>query len=104
MKHYVRTAHGDLETYYSGSNKHPLQGGGQGNGAAGPMLIPISIILLNIIATVPINATLISAITLTTLTLSAIMYVNDTALTYYFDSQMYISQQSVMLSSIYLTW
>ena len=78
MKHYVRTAHGDLETYYSGSNERPLQGGGQGNGAAGSMWIAIGIILLDIIATVPINATLISAITLTTLTLSAIMYVDDT--------------------------
>ena len=78
MKHYVRTAHRDSNIYYTGTNKQPLQGDGQGNGAAGPMWIAISIVLLNIIVKVPINATLISAITLTTLTLSAIMYVDDT--------------------------
>ena len=78
MKHFVRTAHGDSSTYYSGTKTHPLQGGGQGNGAAGPMWIAISIILLSIIATVPINATLTSAITLMTLSISAIMYVDDT--------------------------
>ena len=77
MKHYVHTSHGDSITYYTGSNDQPLQGSGQGNGAAGPMWIAISVILLNIIATVPINATLVSAITLTTLTLSAKMYVDD---------------------------
>ena len=78
MKHFVRTAHGDSETHYEGSKSKPLQGGGQGNGAAGPMWIAISIILLNIIATVPINATLIASISLATLVMSAIMYVDDT--------------------------
>ena len=78
MKHFVWTAHGDLETYYEGSRHSPLQGGGQGNGAAGPMWIAISIILLNIIATVPINATLTASISLATLVMSAIMYVDDT--------------------------
>ena len=77
MKHYVRTAHGNSTDYYIGHPKRPLQGGGQGNGAAGPMWVAISIILLNVIATIPINATLISAMTLTTLTISAIMYVDN---------------------------
>ena len=78
MKHYVRTAHGDSNIYYTSTNERPLEGGGQGNGAAGPMWIAISIVLLNIIVTVPNNATLIFSITLTTLTLLAIMYVDDT--------------------------
>ena len=78
MKDSVWTAHGDSTSHYEGSPTHPLQGGGQGNGAAGPMWIAISIILLNIISTVPINATLIAAILLTTLVVSAIMYVDNT--------------------------
>ena len=78
MKHYVCTAHGDLTDYYRGDLKGPLQGRGQGNGAARPMWVAISIILLNVIVTIPINTTLVSAMTLTTLTISAIMYVDDT--------------------------
>ena len=42
------------------------------------MWIAISIILLNIIATVLINATLITSFSLTTLVMSAIMYVDGT--------------------------
>ena len=78
MRHYIRTAHGDSEDYYEGSPKKPLQGGGQGNGSAGPMWVAISIVLLSIIATVPFNATIISVISLATVTISAIMYVDDT--------------------------
>ena len=78
IKHYVQSGHGDSKTFYSGTQDKPLQGGGQGNGAAGPMWIAISIILLKIIATLSINATLIAEIFLTTLTLSAIVYVDDT--------------------------
>ena len=77
-KYEVRTAHGNSTSHYEGSLTHLLQGGGQGNGAAGPMWIAISIILLNIISTVLINATLIAAISLTTLVVSAITYVDDT--------------------------
>ena len=80
MKHFIRTAHGDSESYYEGTPQKPLQGGGQGNGAAGPMWIAISVILLSIIATVPFNATIVSAISLATITMSAIMYVDDTDL------------------------
>ena len=78
MRHYVRTAHRESDGHYTGSSTRPLQGGGQGNGAAGPMWIAISIVLLNIIATVSINTTLVSAMTLATLVISAIMYVDDT--------------------------
>ena len=78
IKHYIRTAHGDSSEYYEGTCERPLQGGGQGNGAAGPMWVAISIILLAIIATVPFNATMTSAISLATVVFSAIMYVDDT--------------------------
>ena len=33
----MRTGYGDSETYYTGDENQPLQGGGQGNGAAGPL-------------------------------------------------------------------
>ena len=55
MKHYVRTAHGDLDGYYTGTKTRTLQGGGQGNGAAGPMWIAISIVLISIMSTLPIT-------------------------------------------------
>ena len=80
MQHYIRTAHGNSSTYYEGTPDRPLQGGGQGNGAAGPMWFAISIILLLIIATVPFNATVITAISLGSITMSEIMYVGDTDL------------------------
>ena len=40
--------------------------------------IVIDVILLNIIATVPINATLAASLSLATLVVSAVMYVDDT--------------------------
>ena len=80
MRHFIRTAHGNSSQYYEGTSSKPLQGGGQGNSAAGPMWVAISIILLSILATVPSNATFLSAISLATITFSAIMYVDDTNL------------------------
>ena len=80
MRHYIRTAHGDSDEFYTGSTTRPLQGGGQGNAAAGPMWLAISVILLSIMATLPINATIVTAISLQTLVFSAIMYVDDTDL------------------------
>ena len=78
MRHYVQTAHGNSTTFYEGTKKRPLQGGGQGNGAAGPMWIAISCILLSIMTNTGISATLISAITLSAVAMNAIMYVDDT--------------------------
>ena len=80
MRHYIRTAHGDSDDYYTGSKDKPLQGGGQGNASAGPMWLAVSIIILAILSTIPINATIVTAISLQTLVFSAIMYVNDTDL------------------------
>ena len=80
MRHYIRTAHGDSADFYTGSTTRPLQGGGQGNAAAGPMWLAVSVIILSIMAMLPINATLITAISLQTLVFSAIMYVDDTDL------------------------
>ena len=80
MKHYVRSGHRDSKTYYSGTQDKPLQGGGQGNGAAGPMWIAISIIMINIINSIGIGATLISAISLAAMSITAVMYVDKTNL------------------------
>ena len=78
MKHFVQTAHSNSGDYYTGSTDNPLQGGGQGNGAAGPMWVAISIVLLRIIATVLINVKMIASISLTSLVLWTIMYVDNT--------------------------
>ena len=78
MRHYVRTAHGNSTTYYEGTRRKPLQGGGQGNGASGPMWIAISCVMLSTMANIPINATIIAAITLGSVAMNAIMYVDDT--------------------------
>ena len=78
MRHYVCTPHSDSSTYYEGTATKPLQGGGQGNGAAETMWIAISCILLSIMENTNIAATLVSAVTLSTVTMNAIMYVDDT--------------------------
>ena len=64
MKHYIRTAHRDSCGYYSGSLLYPLQSGGQGNAAAGPMWMAISIVLLSIMSMLPINSTIVMALLL----------------------------------------
>ena len=80
MQHHIRTAHGDSKTYYSGSFYKPLQGGGQGNRAAGPMWLAISIVMLAIIDNFHIGATLVATISLSTIYITAVMYVEDTDL------------------------
>ena len=80
MQHHIRTAHGDSKTYYSGSFYKPLQGGGQGNGAAGPMCLAISIIMLAIIDNFHISATMVASISLSTIYITAVMYIDDTYL------------------------
>ena len=80
MKHFICTDRGDLEKKYEGTPQRPLQGKGQGNGAAGPMWIAISVVMLLILLTLPINATIVLAISLLTISMLAIMYVGDTNL------------------------
>ena len=80
MRHYVRTGHGDSDTYYTGDNGRTLQGGGQGNGAAGPMWVAVSLILLSIMADFDLQSRCIAAISGICLTFSVIMYVDDSGI------------------------
>jgi len=78
MRHFVRTAYGESEDYYSGTAQRPLQGGVQGNGAAAPIFIAISCILLNYFEHRVNGHNVRSAISLSLLMIAAIMYVDDT--------------------------
>ena len=80
MRHYIRTAYGDSETFYGGDEKNPLQGGGQGSPAAPPMWIALTIIVLTIMATYEPGVTVVFAISAAVLTFSAVLYVDDTDL------------------------
>ena len=81
MQHFIRTAYGDSEESYGGQDEmHPLQGAVQGNGAASPMFIAISCVLLESLSYYADGFHIVTAITLTTLTIIAVMYVDDTDL------------------------
>ena len=80
MKYFVRTGYGDSETYYTGDDDKPLQGGGQGNGAAGPLWIAISLILISIMSEFEIQSKCMAAISGIYLIFSVIMYVDDSDL------------------------
>ena len=77
MKHYVRTAYGDSDWYYCGTPSKPLQGAVQGNGAASPMFVAISCVILAYLESNTVGVSVLSAITLTLFAISAIMYVDD---------------------------
>ena len=77
MKHYMRTAYGDSEWSYCGTSSHPLQGAVQGNGAASPMFIAISCVIISFLESQVVGVKIISAITLSLFAISAIMYVDD---------------------------
>ena len=77
MKHYMHTAYGDSDWSYSGSPSRPLQGAVQGNGAASPIFIAISCVILAFLESQTTGILIISAITMSIFTLSAIMYVDD---------------------------
>ena len=78
MKHYIRTAYGDSDWSYIGTDEKPLQGSIQGNGAASPMFVAISCVILAFLESTTKGISVLSAISLTLFTLSAIMYVDDT--------------------------
>ena len=80
MRHHVRTAYGDSNTFYSGTQEEPLQGGGQGNPAVPPMWVAITIVLVKILGMYVPGAHLWAPISLMAVTFSAIMYVDDTDL------------------------
>ena len=79
MKHYIRTSYGDSDFYYGGSDEdYVLQGAIQGNGAASPLFVAISCVLLDFLEHYVTGFNILTAITLTTLAIAAIMYVDDT--------------------------
>lgn len=80
MRHYIRTAYGDSETFYDGDKDNLLQGGGQGSPPAPSMWIALTIIVLNMSASYEQGVTVIFAISATILTFSAVLYVDDTDL------------------------
>ena len=80
MRHHIRTAYGDSKNYYGGVETEPLQGGGQGNPAAPPMWISITIILLSIMNSLLPGIEICSPITLAIATLTVIMYVDDSTI------------------------
>ena len=77
MKHFIRTAYGDSEEWYSGTSSRPLQGGVQGNGAAAPIFIAISCVLLNYLEGLVTGMKIQTAISLAIMTITAVMYVDD---------------------------
>ena len=77
MRHYMRTAYGDSEWFYSGTSSKPLQGAVQGNGAASPMFVAISCAIIAFLESQTVGVSIITAITLSLFTISAIMYVDD---------------------------
>jgi len=80
MKHFIRTAYGDSDSFYGGNPELPLQGGGQGSPAAPPMWIAMTVVLLHIASSHEAGVQLVSAISNILVAFSAIMYVDDTDL------------------------
>ena len=80
MKHYIRTAYGDSSTYYGGKVNDPLQGGGQGNPAAPPMWIALTVILISIMNQLAPGVTIVTPISLLVTTITVIMYVDDSSI------------------------
>ena len=78
MEHRVRTGYGDSDYTYGNDREHPLQGGGQGNGASLPLWLAISCIILSMLESEVIGVQVRTAITLQLVTFIAIMYVDDT--------------------------
>lgn len=80
MQHHIRTAYGESDSFYSGSEDNPLQGGGQGNPASPPMWTAITIIIVRILAMYTPGTNIVSSISLLTIVFTAILYVDDTDL------------------------
>ena len=78
MQHRVRTGYGDSTFTYGNNKTHPLQGGGQGNGASLPLWLAISCILIAMLEDRVIGVRMQTAISLQILIYISIMYVDDT--------------------------
>lgn len=80
MRHHVRTAYGDSESFYSGTAEAPLQGGRPGNPAAPPMWVAITIKPVKILAMFAPGVELLTPLSAAVVVFTAIMYVDDTDL------------------------
>ena len=80
MTHTVRTGYGDADVSYGNCAENPLQGGGQGNGAALPLFVAISYILVSVLESAVKGVYFYTAMTLQLVQFIAIMYVDDTDL------------------------
>ena len=63
MQHTVRIGYGDADVWYGNCKERPLQGGGQGNGAALPLFVAISCILLSVLESAVQGVTIYRAMT-----------------------------------------
>ena len=73
-KHFTRTAYGDSDSFFTGTN---LQGVGQGNTGAAPFWTCVSTSMIEILKECGYNSTFISAISLDIVKLALIAFVDD---------------------------
>jgi len=80
MKFCLRTGFGESKQFYGGSEEDPVQGSGQGNGAAPSLFTALGTLVVNAYKRMGHGAELTSAYTARLFLLAAVMYVDDTDL------------------------
>jgi hypothetical protein len=83
MRFFLQTGFGESKTLYGGSHKECLAGYGQGNAAAGPGFIAMSLLIVNAYLRDGIGARIYSSYYKCLLILAAVMYVNNTDLVHW---------------------
>ena len=78
MVFHIRTAHGDSTTTFGGNANDPFQGLLQGNGGAPAGWLAVSIFLIFVQKQLGHTLDMTTAISLTVVSLCALMYVDDT--------------------------
>ena len=86
MKMFLRTLFGISQHFYSGSDEQPFQGMVQGNGAAPPVWLIISIFLVRYLYSKRVVSHLMIPISGLVVALAALIYVDDTDLYVFNDS------------------
>ena len=80
MRFYLRTAYGDSTASYGGTEDDPFQGVCQGNGGGPATWLAISAVLVNMMHSEGLTATIKAALTGVTYTLIGLIFVDDTDL------------------------
>jgi hypothetical protein len=81
MKFFQRTGFGKSKTYFRGADYPPyMMGLGQGNRAAPPLWIQLSVVLLNVFKQLKLGALLLDAITLEMIHTLGALFVDNTDL------------------------